>query len=82
MRKLKSVVSAGKSANVIHYVTFRRWFSGTEAHTMTCSPCAERGKQPTLTGGFPHLSLPAPLHAIRSHYSWFSTALWDDTRRT
>jgi hypothetical protein len=57
LRKLKSVISACRSANVIHYVTFRRGFSGAEAHTMTCSLRAEHGKPPTLDGGFPYLSL-------------------------
>ena len=53
LREFKSVISACRSANVIRYVAFHRGFSGTEAHTMTCSLRAERGKQPTWTGVFP-----------------------------
>ena len=67
LRKLKSAISACSSANVIHYVTFRRGFSGTEAHTMTCSLRAERGKQPTLDWGFPYLSLARLVQWPRPH---------------
>ena len=57
LRKIESAISTCRSANVINYVTFRRGFSGTEAHTMTCSLRAERGKQPALDWGFPYLNL-------------------------